>query len=95
MLEEQIETNWLCGGQHTLQSICRRGSAAAHCPTRQCLPLLHAPPSQPLNRLAACLQVTEYLHAGARQFGFMVRALQLLEPKLQALNIPFFLLKGA
>lgn len=38
--------------------------------------------------------VTEYLQAGARQFGFMVRALELLEPKLKALNIPFFLLKG-
>jgi hypothetical protein len=40
-------------------------------------------------------QVTEYLHAGARQFGFMVRGLRLLEPKLNALNIPLFLLKGA
>lgn len=39
-------------------------------------------------------QVTEYLHAGARQFGFMVRGLQLMQPKLEALNIPFFLLKG-
>ncbi|KAL4446362.1 hypothetical protein ABPG77_003169 [Micractinium sp. CCAP 211/92] len=38
--------------------------------------------------------VTEYLHAGARQFGFMVRGLQLMQPKLDALNIPFFLLKG-
>ena len=32
--------------------------------------------------------------AGARQFGFMVRGLQLMQPKLEALNIPFFLLKG-
>jgi deoxyribodipyrimidine photo-lyase len=38
--------------------------------------------------------VTEYLHAGARQFGFMVRGLRLMEPKLAALNIPLFLLKG-
>ncbi|EFN58989.1 CPD photolyase [Chlorella variabilis] len=38
--------------------------------------------------------VTEYLHAGARQFGFMVRGLRLMQPKLQALNIPLFLLKG-
>lgn len=38
--------------------------------------------------------VTEYLGAGARQFGFMVRGLQLMQPKLEALNIPFFLLKG-
>ena len=39
--------------------------------------------------------MTEYLHAGARQFGFMVRGLRLMQPKLQALNIPLFLLKGA
>ncbi|PRW61487.1 CPD photolyase isoform B [Chlorella sorokiniana] len=38
--------------------------------------------------------VTEFLGAGARQFGFMVRGLQELQPKLEALNIPFFLLKG-
>lgn len=40
------------------------------------------------------MQVTEFLNAGARQFGFMVRGLQLMQPKLEALNIPFFLLKG-
>ena len=39
-------------------------------------------------------QVTEFLGAGARQFGFMVRGLQELQPKLEALGIPFFLLKG-
>ena len=39
------------------------------------------------------MQVTAYLNAGARQFGFMVRGLQEMEPKLAALNIPFFLLK--
>ncbi|KAI3433882.1 hypothetical protein D9Q98_003684 [Chlorella vulgaris] len=38
--------------------------------------------------------VTQYLGAGARQFGFMVRGLRLMQPKLEALNIPFFLLKG-
>jgi deoxyribodipyrimidine photo-lyase len=38
--------------------------------------------------------VTEYLHAGARQFCFMIRALRLVESKLAALNIPFFLLQG-
>ena len=38
-------------------------------------------------------QVTEYLHAGARQFGFMLRGLRELEPRLEALNIPFFLVK--
>jgi hypothetical protein len=37
--------------------------------------------------------VTEYLHAGARQFGFMLRGLRELEPRLEALNIPFFLVK--
>ena len=38
--------------------------------------------------------LTEFLGAGARQFAFMLRALKLIEPKLKALNIPFFLLKG-
>ena len=38
--------------------------------------------------------VTEYLHAGARQVGFMVRGLQKIEPKFKALGIPFFLLQG-
>ena len=38
--------------------------------------------------------MTEYLGAGARQFGFMLRGLKLLEPELTKLNIPFFLLKG-
>lgn len=32
--------------------------------------------------------------AGARQFGFMLRGLKLLEPELAKLGIPFFLLKG-
>lgn len=40
------------------------------------------------------MQVTEYLGAGARQFGFMIRGLQELELRLEALNIPFFLVKG-
>ena len=43
---------------------------------------------------AALLQVPEYLVAGARQFGFMLRGLKLMQPKLEALNIPFFLVKG-
>ncbi|KAK9820163.1 hypothetical protein WJX72_006950 [[Myrmecia] bisecta] len=38
--------------------------------------------------------VPAYLNAGARQFGFMLRGLQSMQPKLEALNIPFFLLKG-
>ena len=42
---------------------------------------------------SATVQVTEYLGAGARQFGFMLRGLKLLEPKLKELNVPFFLLK--
>ncbi|BDA41821.1 Deoxyribodipyrimidine photo-lyase [Coccomyxa sp. Obi] len=38
--------------------------------------------------------VPSYLNAGARQFGFMLRGLKLMQPKLEALNIPFFLVKG-
>ena len=44
--------------------------------------------------VSCVVQVTEYLGAGARQFGFMLRGLKLLEPALKELNIPFFLLKG-
>lgn len=44
--------------------------------------------------LVCCGQVPAYLHAGARQFGFMLRGLRELEANLQALNIPFYLLKG-
>ena len=39
-------------------------------------------------------QVTEFLSAGARQWGFLVRGLQQVEPKLQALNIPFYMMYG-
>jgi len=39
-------------------------------------------------------QVPEYLNAGARQFGFMLRGLKELAPRAAALNIPFFLLRG-
>jgi len=38
--------------------------------------------------------VPEYLNAGARQFGFMLRGLKELAPRAAALNIPFFLLRG-
>lgn len=38
--------------------------------------------------------VPEFLGAGARQFGFMVRGLQAMQPKLEALRIPLFLLRG-
>ena len=40
------------------------------------------------------LQVPAYVHAGARQFCFMLRALEKVGPKLKALNIPFFMLQG-
>lgn len=47
-----------------------------------------------LNPLACCSQVNSYCHAGARQFGFMLRGLKEMEPKLEALNIPFFMVRG-
>ena len=40
------------------------------------------------------LQVTAYLGAGARQFGFMLRGLRELEGRLEKLGIPFFMLQG-
>lgn len=40
------------------------------------------------------LQLSSYHHAGARQFGFMLRGLKSMAPKLAALNIPFFLVRG-
>ena len=40
------------------------------------------------------MQVPEYLNAGARQFGFMLRGLKELAPRAAALNIPFFLFRG-
>ena len=36
----------------------------------------------------------EFLGAGARQWGFLVRGLQQFEPKLEALNIPFYMTYG-
>lgn len=38
--------------------------------------------------------VTEFLGCGARQFVFMLKGLQELQPKLAAAGIPFFLLQG-
>ena len=38
--------------------------------------------------------MTEFLGAGARQWGFLVRGLRQVEPKLQALNIPFYMMYG-
>ena len=36
----------------------------------------------------------EYLNAGARHFGFMLRGLKELALRAAALNIPFFLFRG-
>lgn len=47
-----------------------------------------------LNCRCCCGQVPAYLHAGARQFGFMLRGLRELEANLHALSIPFYMLKG-
>ena len=44
--------------------------------------------------MCAWRQLSEYHHAGARQFGFMLRGLKQLGPKFEALNIPYFLVKG-
>ena len=44
--------------------------------------------------MRACAQVPEYLNAGARHFGFMLRGLKELAPRANALNIPFFLFRG-
>ncbi len=41
---------------------------------------MHVAPNHP--------QVTQYLNAGARQFGFMLRGLQELEKDLKEQNIP-------
>ena len=40
------------------------------------------------------MQLESYCHAGARQFGFMLRGLKEMQPKLEKLNIPFFIVKG-
>lgn len=40
------------------------------------------------------LQVKEFLGAGSRQWGFLVRGLRQVEPKLEALNIPFYMTYG-
>jgi deoxyribodipyrimidine photo-lyase len=46
-------------------------------------------------KVAVCFNlVTEYLNAGARQFVFMLRGLQELAPRLEALNVRFHLLQG-
>lgn len=39
-------------------------------------------------------QVPAFLGAGARQFVFMLKGLQELQPRLAAAGIPFFLLQG-
>ena len=67
--------------------------------TTVCLiPLLCANPKNS----GACLncmvradaQVSEYVNAGARHFGFMLRGLKELAPRAAALDIPFFLFRG-
>ena len=40
------------------------------------------------------MQVPEYLGAGARQFGFMLRGLESLQAQLSELNIAFHLTRG-
>jgi deoxyribodipyrimidine photo-lyase len=45
--------------------------------------------------LAVCFNLVDrYLNAGARQFGFMLRGLEQLAPKLEKSNIRFHLLQG-
>ena len=59
--------------------------------------LLHAAEVAAENNesLAVCFNlVDKYLGAGARQFGFMLRGLQELAPKLEKANIRFHLLQG-
>ncbi|KAL3156827.1 hypothetical protein ABBQ38_001097 [Trebouxia sp. C0009 RCD-2024] len=46
------------------------------------------------NVVVAFNLVTEFLGAGSRQWGFLVRGLRQVEPKLQALNIPFYMMYG-
>ena len=40
------------------------------------------------------MQVKDFLGAGARQWGFLVRGLRQVEPALKALNIPFYMTYG-
>lgn len=45
--------------------------------------------------LSVCFNlVSEYMHAGARQFGFMLRGLKEMAPQLEKHNIRFHLLQG-
>ena len=39
-------------------------------------------------------QVTEFLDAGARQWAFLVEGLKDIPPKLEAFNIPFYMMYG-
>lgn len=43
--------------------------------------------------LLSATQVSSFLHAQARHFGFLLRGLQEIEGALQGRNIPFFLLR--
>ena len=49
---------------------------------------------QALDSHVCTVKVPEFLGAGARQWGFLVRGLRQMEPKLKALNIPFYMMYG-
>ena len=46
------------------------------------------------DQCSVSMQVKEFLGAGARQWGFLVRGLHQVEPALKALNIPFYMTYG-
>ena len=65
-----------------------QGALVAMLYAQQCAQEADAP-------LAVCFSlVEEYLGAGLRQFGFMLRGLKEVEAECSALNIPFYLLRG-
>lgn len=74
---------------------CRRPPSTAplvNTTARQTHPPI--PPKTPNPPTLLWPQVTSFLGAGARQFGFMVRGLRELQPRLEARGISFFLLQG-
>lgn len=54
---------------------------------------MHRDPQPPTALPEPLPQVPAFMGAGARHFGFMLRGLRELEPKLAAAGIPFFMLK--
>ena len=52
---------------------------------------VHSAPATPHTSLPA--QVPAFLGAGARHFGFMLRGLKELAPRLEQMRVPFFLLR--